>query len=134
MIINDTLFNCSLSDIICELKRQLDVNHIPLLNSIKDCGEDIQVSCPYHKGGQERKPSAGIRKSDGLFHCFACGETHSLPEVISHCLGHYDDMLGKYGWEWLVKNFLSVNIENRKDIDIDLSRNTNKIKQTYVSE
>lgn len=134
MIINDVLFNCSLNEIIIELKRQLDVNHIPLLNSIKDSGTDIQISCPYHKGGQERNPSAGIRKSDGLFHCFACGETHSLCEVISHCFGHYDDLLGKFGWEWLIKNFLSINIENRKDIDIDLSRETRLKEPTYVPE
>ena len=78
MIINDTMFNCSLNEVLDELKRQLTINKIPYLHTIKDSGENIQVSCPYHKSGQEKRPSAGIRKSDGTFHCFACGETHIL--------------------------------------------------------
>ena len=30
--------------------------------------------------------------------CFACGETHTLPEVISYCFGYQGDM---YGRKWL---------------------------------
>jgi DNA primase len=133
MQINGLQFNCELSDIIQELQTQLRINNIPLLQITRDSGEDIMCSCPYHKDGQERKPSAGIRKSDGLFHCFACGETHSLQEVISHCFGHYDDVIGAYGWNWLTKTFLTVNVEERKWIDLDLSRDSTSEKATPKS-
>lgn len=128
MIINNVPFFVELSDILQELQTQLSINHIPLLQRMKDSGDDIMVSCPYHKGGQERRPSAGIRKSDGLFHCLACGETHSLQEVISHCFGYTDDLLGAFGWKWLNKNFTTATLEVRKDVKIDFSRNniTNK--------
>ena len=122
MIINGTFFNCELEDVIDELTSQLAINQIPLLQTIKDSGNDIMVSCPYHKDGQERKPSAGIRKSDGKFHCFACGETHELPEVISYCFGHYDDLLGGFGWKWLNKNFATITVEERKGVEIDIKR------------
>ncbi len=73
----------------------------------------------------------------GIFHCLACGETHSLPEMISHCFGH-DDMLGnKFGWNWLLKNFLTVAIEERQDIPLDFGNDTSyNVKQDvqYVSE
>lgn len=121
MIINNVVFNVELLDVLNELQGQLHTNNIPLLRKIKDVGDDVMVSCPYHNEGQEKRPSAGIRKSDGTFHCFACGETHSLPEVISYCFG-YDDMLGKEGWKWLLKNFAVTQVNNRDDIFIDYDR------------
>ena len=92
MVINGVLFNCEVLDILTELQAQLTINNIKLMQRIKDGPDNVQVQCPYHKNGQERRPSAGIRKSDGVFHCMACGETHSLQEVISYCFGHYDDI------------------------------------------
>ena len=134
MIINDIQFNCSLEDILTELRQQLVINNIPLLQKTMDSGDDIMVQCPYHGNGQERRPSAGIRKSDGLFHCFACGETHSLQEVISHCFGH-DDAFGKFGWTWLLKNFVSVDVENREEIELNLDRSKiHKEEIQYVKE
>ena len=119
MIINDVQFNCSLEDILTELVSQLRANNIPLIAKQRNSGDHIQITCPYHSNGMERKPSAGIRKSDGLLHCFACGAVHTLPEVISHCFGHYDDLIGKWGWQWLIRNFATVEVEERKDVELD---------------
>lgn len=123
MIINDTIFNVDLLSIITTLKFQLDENKIPLLYKFFESGDDVMVCCPFHKDGQERRPSAGIRKSDGLFHCLACGETHSLPEVISYCLG-FNDPFGREGYKWLCRNFSSVEVENRESIQIDMERSS----------
>lgn len=122
MLINNIPFGADCGDVIAELRSQLAINNIPLLGNVRDTPDNIMVSCPYHKGGQERRPSAGIKKSDGTFHCFTCGETHSLQEVISFCFGHTDDIVGAFGWEWLLKNFLTVGIEERKSIDLDFER------------
>ena len=124
MIINDVQFNCELEDILTELVSQLRANGSQLISKQRNSGDHIQITCPYHSDGMERKPSAGIRKSDGVLHCFACGEIHSLPEVISHCFGHYDDLVGKWGWQWLIRNFATVEVEERKDVDLDFSRNS----------
>lgn len=126
MIINNVMFNCSLEDVISELQTQLQLNNISLIQKTQDSNKDIMIQCPYHGNGQERRPSAGIRKSDGQFHCFACGETHSLQEVISHCFGH-DDVFGQWGWKWLTKNFATVQIEDRQDIELDYERHTNNV-------
>ena len=134
MEINGTTFNVDTITIIKELRAQLIANHIHLLNKIFDSGEDIMVCCPYHKEGQERRPSAGIRKSDGMFHCFACGETHTLPEVISYCFG-YNDPLGKEGYKWLARNFLTVTVADRKPLQLDMSRTRTLPKDvSYISE
>ncbi len=143
MIINDVQFNCELSDILTELVNQLRANNISLIAKQRDSGEHIQITCPYHSNGMERKPSAGLRKSDGIFHCFACGEVHSLPEVISHCFGHDEDLIGTWGWAWLLKNFAIVQAEERKDVALDFRRSnmadknsikTDKINNNWVTE
>ena len=134
MIINDIGIQADLVDILIELRSQLKQHGINLLSQIKESPGDCQVCCPYHKGGQEKRPSAGIRKTDGTFHCFACGETHSLQEVISHCFGKDNDIIGVFGWEWILKNFLTVGIESRKKIELDLSRKAPTNSTQYISE
>lgn len=138
MKINEVEFDADLEDIIDELQRQLKLNKINLLQETINTTNDIMVQCPYHSDGQENRPSAGIRKSDGMFHCFACNEVHSLPEVISYCFG--EDMFGKFGWRWLVKNFKRIEIEERKDLELDFERTrssnncNNRDDKIYVTE
>ena len=132
MIIDNVVFNEDLVDILYELREQLKINGISLFQDIKDSGDNIMVTCPYHKNGQERKPSAGILKANGTFHCFTCGETHSLPEVISYCFGKND--FGLFGHQWLVKNFATLSIENRKDIKLDFERDIQHNQYNFVKE
>lgn len=134
MLIDDRIINADCLDIINELQAQLHMNNIPLINKIVNTTDNVMITCPYHKDGQERKPSAGIKKEDGTFHCFTCGETHSLPEVISYCFG-YNDMFGKQGMKWLTKNFNYTEVENRNvecniNRDISRNRNTNTVSNT----
>ena len=121
MKINGIEFNCDLNEILDALE---------VFQNRKDSSNNIMVCCPYHN---ERRPSAGIRKTDGMFHCFACGEVHTLPEVISHIFNADD--IGAFGWNWLLKNFLTVSVEERQDIPLDLERNTlYNVSVDYVSE
>lgn len=137
MKINDIQFNCELIDILQELISQLRANNIQLIQKYKEGPTHIQICCPYHANGMEHRPSAGIRKEDGMFHCFACNEVHSLQEVISHCFGHTDDVVGAFGWQWLLKNFVTVQIEERNAIDLNFYRNSgnNNLRPVdYVTE
>lgn len=127
MIINNVQFNVELIDILQELINQLRANDIQLIQKYKEGPTHIQICCPYHNNGQERRPSAGIRKTDGMFHCFTCNEVHSLQEVISYCFGHTDDIVGKFGWNWLLKNFATVQVEERKSIALDFDRIHNRV-------
>lgn len=132
MVINDVNFSTDLESILTELISQLRMNNIYYISKMIPTSQDIQICCPYHNNGQERRPSAGIRRSDGLFHCFACDEVHTLPEVISHCFGK--DSTGMFGWNWLLRNFTSVSVENRKSLDLNLDRNPIKQDPEYVTE
>lgn len=132
MIINDTIINADCLEVINELQSQLHSNNINLINKITNTPDNVMITCPYHKDGQERRPSAGIHKETGVFHCLACGETHSLPEVISYCF-NWNDMFGKRGLNWLLENFNSIQIENRK-LDFNIKRGKEVEEPTYVSE
>ena len=63
--INDMLLDTTMLEIIQELKRQLNACGIMYFSAIRDSGENIMVSCPYHKDGMESKPSCGIHKETG---------------------------------------------------------------------
>lgn len=138
MKINDVQFNVDLLTILQELISQLRANKIDLIRKYKEGPTHIQICCPYHNNGQERRPSAGLRKEDGMFHCFACNEVHSLQEVISYCFGYTDDTVGKFGWQWLLKNFVTVQVKERKDVRLDFGRDrivdSNISNKSFVTE
>lgn len=131
--INDTLYELNLIDIIRELKLQLEINEIYLFNQIKELPDDLMVSCPFHKNGQERKASCGIRKEDGWVHCFSCGESCSLEQMISRCFNVND--FGQYGLNWLKNNFLGDILADRK-LYINLDRKSVKTdsNKNYIDE
>lgn len=131
MIIQDTMINADCKQIVDELHRQLAINHIPYIHKVQDSGNNIMICCPYHSGGQERRPSMGIRKSDGICHCFSCGTVQTLPELISYCFSK-DDMFGRWGMKWLVKNFSAVSIEEREDVEVNMERNNSTNKNNVL--
>ena len=120
MNIHGIQFDCEVSDILNELRVQLSANGIQLFSKVFDSGDDVMCQCPYHKNGQERKPSAGIRKSDGKFHCLSCGVTTDIDEMVANCFGYSDPA---WGYKWIVRNFATVKVEERKEIELDISRN-----------
>ena len=131
--INNVIYELNLIDIIKELKEQLAINGIYLFNQIKELPEDIMVSCPFHKDGQEKKASCGIRKEDGYLHCFTCNTSCSLEEMISRCFGIND--LGQYGLNWLKNNFLGDILQQRSIyINTDRKLVKNDSHKNYICE
>lgn len=45
-------------------------------------GHNVLTKCPFHKGGQERKPSFSVNLEEGLFHCFTCHEAGNLRTLL----------------------------------------------------
>lgn len=118
-------------NIVVELKRQLELQGVHLFHVIRDVGNDIMTTCPFHKGGQERKPSFGIGKNM-VCHCFACGWSGMFDTVISLCFG-YDDC-GYFGSKWLSKNFVTIAVEERKPIELDMVRGRRVDEKKYITE
>ena len=70
-------------------------------------GQNIPVTCPYHKDGQERHPSCMVFADEtdseteyGQVHCFTCGYSRKLPQFIADCFDEEDESFGE---EWLLE-------------------------------
>lgn len=134
MEVNNHVILDDTQDILIELRKQLELNGVKRFAKFIDSGKNIQTNCPFHKEGQERKPSFGINKNTGECHCFGCGWSGTLSEMISNCFGKDD--FGDYGNKWLIRNFLSIAVESRPDIDVDFCRRRKITSETkkYISE
>ena len=95
MEVNNHVILDDTQDILIELRKQLELNGVKRFAKFIDSGNNIQTNCPFHKEGQERKPSFGINKNTGECHCFGCGWSGTLSEMISNCFGKDD--FGDYG-------------------------------------
>jgi DNA primase len=96
------------------LKSELAIRGIDRFHIFRPNGSNIQTNCPFHKQGQERKPSFGVNDEKDKCHCFACGWSGSIEDMVSELFGYND--AGKFGKNWLVKRFNSVEIETRPNI------------------
>ena len=119
----------SILDILNELKFYL---HGAKLRQIEIKGDEIRVTCPFHKNGQESKPSCFIyigsadseRKAKyGTYHCFTCGESGPFEKFVAGCLDSSVD----YAIRWLLARFPSER-SSRVDLGSDIKLNLNSEK------
>lgn len=138
--IENIYINAQMIDILNLLKTHLSLMGINKLSQIKPGRDNIQVTCPNHANGQEKKPSCGIRTTEaedkevGMVNCFTCGYKASLPVFISNCFGRYDG--GNYGKKWLLKHFSGETDTSSRKLGLDLTRASSRAKlgQDYISE
>lgn len=109
--LDDALIQIDTLDMLATLKAELAERGIVRFDKFKPNGSNIQTNCPFHSGGQERKPSFGVNGEKNRCHCFACGWSGTIPSMVSELFGYTDN--GKYGRSWLIKRFNSMEVENR---------------------
>lgn len=134
MKIGNVIIQAELQTVLELLRADCEQKDIHIFKQIKPASSNIQVTCPFHSGGQEKKASFGIHRETGNCHCFTCGWAGSLSKCISEIHGRYDD--GDFGARWLSKNFSSVTIEERARLKVNMSRGSKTKKPVidYVSE
>lgn len=114
LVIYNHVIDTDIEIILTEIQRQTS-----FLKSIKRKGDDIQITCPFHKGGQENHPSCFVytRKDNdkipyGFFRCFTCGEQGQLYKLVAQCFAcTYEEAK-----EWLIDNFSSTLQETTVDL------------------
>ena len=109
--IDNTIIQATTFEIIELLKEELQDNGLLRFESVKNNGSNVQVSCPFHKQGQERKASFGVHKETGKCNCFTCGWRGDIFSMISEINNKIDG--GEYGRKWCLKHFNSTIIEHR---------------------
>ena len=134
IVIKNKTISADLETILKELKQYVQARDGKvILKDIKDVGDNIMITCPFHKDGDERRPSCGVSNIDkeetpaGTVHCFTCGATMFIDKLVSYLL-NFDDS-GEEGRKWLLSNFdISHNrkIEIKIDKDCRLKKEVNK--------
>lgn len=112
--LQDTIIQSDTQSVLDMLKFDLAQHGVDRFHIFRNNGENIQTNCPFHKNGQERKPSFGVNGEIDKCHCFACGWSGTIEEMISELYGYQDE--GKFGKRWLIKRFNTVEIETRPNI------------------
>lgn len=110
----DTIIQASTEDVINTLRFDLAQKGLNRFAIVRLNGENLQSNCPFHKNGQERKPSFGVNGEIDKCHCFSCSWSGTIEEMISELYGYQDE--GKFGKRWLIKRFNTVEIETRPNI------------------
>lgn len=112
--LDDTIIQADTEDMLKTLKAELYSKGINRFAYFRRNGDNIQTPCPFHKNGQERKASFGVNGNLNKCHCFTCGWRGGIEEMISELFGYQDN--GKFGKNWLIKKFNSIEIETRPNI------------------
>lgn len=146
--LQDTIIQSDTQSILDMLKFDLAQHGVNRFHIFRNNGDNVQTNCPFHKNGQERKPSFGVNGEIDKCHCFSCGWAGTIEEMISELYGYQDE--GKFGKRWLIKRFNTVEIETRPNImegfnernnrlnDRNINRldniNNNPVNNTYISD
>lgn len=123
--LDDIILQTDTQTILNVLKSELAIRGIDRFHIFRPNGSNIQTNCPFHKQGQERKPSFGVNGEKDKCHCFACGWSGSIEEMVSELFGYND--AGKFGKRWLIKRFNTIEIETRKNIMEDFRNDNNTL-------
>ena len=132
LTINNHIIDKDLNDIL--LKLRADSNN-RYLHIIRISGDNIAISCPFHKEGRESHASCFVyRKTNsdkvpfGYFKCFTCHEQGQLYKLVAKCL----DCDYEEAKQWLVDNFSNTFLESHLELtDIELYK---KEENNYLDE
>lgn len=104
------------------------------LKDIRVIGDNIKVTCPFHKQGKEARASSYIyigteanKVEYGWFRCFTCGEEGPFYHFVAECFDQSDE----WAKEWLIENYSDGLVEYKIDLpEINLV----KENKTYLDE
>jgi len=49
----------------------------------KSGASNVACRCPFHKGGQEARPSFSVNVELGVFNCYTCHESGTIPTLLT---------------------------------------------------
>lgn len=103
--IDNTIITTPIIDILERIKLEI---HNGKLQSMRVRGDNIRVTCPFHKNGKESRASSDIYIGDevdklqyGWFKCFTCGVSAPFYHFVASCFDSSDEFAKK----WLIENF-----------------------------
>ena len=132
--IKNRLITEPIINILYQARRE--ANNGKLKDIIDKHNGNLLISCPCHKGGFERRPSCTVAISTetdlepGFAHCFTCGYSATLTQLITDIFNE-DDI--SFGEEWIRERFgttLVSSVEYLPEIILEKP----KIEKTFLDE
>lgn len=88
------------------------LSELGLVRKNRRIGNYLSVYCPFHNGGQERKPSCGVLLTSeyrngqqypaGWWHCFSCSCAYTMEQAVAEMLKNHS--ITTSASEWLAQN------------------------------
>lgn len=101
--LQDTIIQTSTEDVINTLRFDLAQKGLNRFAVVRLNGENLQSNCPFHKNGQERKPSFGVNGEIDRCHCFQADTKvitrDGIKSISSLCDKSVDIINGNGDWE-----------------------------------
>lgn len=132
LIINNHVIDTDVQIILHDIRR---LSNNRYLKDIIVRGDNVAITCPHHKDGQENHPSCYVYNSKtsdevpyGWYRCFTCREQGPLYKLVSICLG----ITIESAKQWLVDNYSNTFVETSLELPkIELN---DKTEQTILDE
>ena len=117
LVLYNRVIDADVEDVVNKLRVECDGKY---LRNIRKKSDYVFITCPFHKDGQEVKPSCTVyNRTDndkvpyGTFHCFTCNSKGPLYKLVSKVLNlSYEQ--AKY---WLIENFSTLYEDKRLYLD-----------------
>lgn len=132
LIIGNKLINEKVENILKQLRLDCHGKYLKVIGN--ENNDNVKITCPHHKEGQESHPSCFVYAREdndelefGYYRCFTCGTKGHLYDLVAYCLG----ITQEQGKKWLVDNFCDTFVTKKLELPkIDL----NKPKENYIDE
>ena len=131
LIVNNHVIDAPIPLILKTLKSQINSGKLRSIGEIER--DNVTITCPVHKDGMERNPSCQVyasRDNDkveyGYCHCFTCGWSQPLPELVNRCFEATDP---EFGIKWLDYHFgnsTNSSVLNLPEINLKKSKIINE--------
>ena len=101
--LQDTIIQTDAQSVLDMLKFDLAQHGVDRFHIFRNNGENVQTNCPFHKNGQERKPSFGVNGEIDKCHCFQADTKvitrDGIKSISSLCDKPVDIINGNGDWE-----------------------------------
>ena len=101
--VHNKLISVPIKTILQQLRKETGNRYFKDINTH---GNQLMVTCPFHADGNENHPSCGVvedsdKFKSGTFHCFTCGQSGTLHDLIAFCFN--ENIM--FAEDWLEERF-----------------------------
>lgn len=128
LVIDKHIIDTPILTILTDVRKSLNDGRLKV---IKQKGNNVMITCPFHKDGMENRPSCQVYDSDdsdlerGTFHCFTCGYKAPLIKAIADIY----DVSQEESKQFLIDNYSNTTIEELLELpEIQLNHNKQPVE------